>query len=313
MTTKQSKNGQKTSRQDVYEVVTNRIMSDLEKGIIPWKKPWVVSSRIGKFNPQYVAYSRATKKPYSLLNQMLLGLAGEWVTYDYAKKCGGHVKEGEKGSFVVVWKKIEKTVKDTETGEDKTEEYWFLKKYTVFHVATQCENISPLEFTQDELDSENETPDWMMGDNIAEELISAILKNPNAWKFSNVEQDTAHYNMMFDSVQIPPMKSFKDMSHYYSTLFHEFTHATGSKSRLDRDMSGKFGSQSYAREELCAEIGASFMTSLLGLDTVESEENTTAYIQSWLGRLKDDKQLVVKASGYASKAIDYMIDMAQSA
>lgn len=93
---------------DIYAEVTSRIMQQMESGVIPWRKPWIASG---------AAVSHATGKPYSLLNQMLLGRSGEYATYAQIQKAGGYVKKGEKASMVVFWKWIEQ--EDEETGERK--------------------------------------------------------------------------------------------------------------------------------------------------------------------------------------------------
>lgn len=295
---------------DVYQMVTDKIIERMEKdGIIPWRKPWVITSdKLTQFNPNCVAYSRNTGKPYSLLNQMMLGLAGEWATAKQIMADGGKIKKGEKASQVVFWKMDKKVVKDSETDEEKTQTYFILRYYNVFHVATQCEGIEPKKI---EIPTDTENP--FIGDGVTDEFINTILKSEKAWKFSNVDADRACYIPALDTVQIPHMKNFKSMNHYYSTLFHEFTHATGAKSRLDRDMSGRFGSSSYAKEELCAEIGSSFMTTLLGLETDATEDNTIAYLQSWIKALKEDNKLIVHAASKAQHAIDYMLEMAEIA
>ncbi len=113
---------------DIYAEITNRIIDQMENGIIPWEKPWIACSK---------AISHATGKPYSLLNQMLLGRPGEYLTYKQCSEAGGHVKKGEKASIVVFWKWL--TVEDEDTGEEK--EVPFLRYFTVFHI-DQCEGIT---------------------------------------------------------------------------------------------------------------------------------------------------------------------------
>lgn len=117
---------------NVYQIVTDRIIAELEKGIIPWERPWT-GVRDG-------AYSRATGRPYSLLNQILLGRPGEWLTYKQAQQAGGQVRKGEKGSVVVFWKLDAKADKDRDTGELKIKQVPILKYYYVFHIS-QCDGI----------------------------------------------------------------------------------------------------------------------------------------------------------------------------
>ena len=112
---------------DLYQEITNRIIAQMEEGIIPWHKPWISGKAI----------SRTTGKPYSLLNQMLLGRPGEYLTFKQCQDAGGKIKKGEKASIVVFWKWIE--TEDEETGEKK--EVPFLRYYNVFHI-DQCEGIT---------------------------------------------------------------------------------------------------------------------------------------------------------------------------
>ena len=113
---------------DIYAAVTDRIIAQFEAGQIPWHKPWVASGQ---------AVSRSTGKPYSLLNQLLLGQPGEYVTFKQAQQEGGHIRKGEKAQIVVFWKWIEQ--EDESTGEKK--QVPFLRYYSVFHLS-QCEGLT---------------------------------------------------------------------------------------------------------------------------------------------------------------------------
>ena len=117
---------------DIYKEVTDRIIAQLENGVIPWQKPWIAGSTTA-------AISHTTGKPYSLLNQMLLGRAGEYATFKQIQAAGGHVRKGEKGSIIVFYKFL--TSIDEETGE--VTEIPYLKYITVFHIS-QCEGILQL-------------------------------------------------------------------------------------------------------------------------------------------------------------------------
>ena len=119
---------------DIYSEVTARIIAQMEEGVIPWSKPWIACGK---------AISRSTGKPYSLLNQMLLGRPSEYLTFKQCQEAGGKVKRGEKSSMVVFWKFIEQ--KDEETGEVK--DVPFLRYYNVFHI-DQCEGIAAKHTTE---------------------------------------------------------------------------------------------------------------------------------------------------------------------
>jgi antirestriction protein ArdC len=122
------------------------------------------------------------------------------------------------------------------------------------------------------------------------------------------EGSEAFYRPFDDSIHLPAMEQFKHMEEFYSTAFHEMTHSTGVKKRLDRDMGGTFGSKSYAREELVAEIGAAFLTNLFGIRTDKVERNNKAYIQSWIQKLQKDPNLIITAATKAEKAMDFILD-----
>ena len=272
---------------DIYAEITARIIDQMENGIIPWQKPWVANGK---------AISHATGKAYSLLNQMLLGRPGEYLTFKQCQQAGGRVRKGEKSSMVVFWKWIEQ--EDEETGEKK--EIPFLRYYNVFHI-DQCEGISP---------RHTETlhmPDGAEAIEEAQEIIYDYLSREGV-KLTHTEGDRAFYKPSTDEVVLPIRKQFMSTAEYYSTVFHELTHSTGHASRLNRLTSPAFfGSEAYSKEELVAEIGASALVNHVGLETSNSLRNNVAYIQNWLRVLKDDKRLIVSASGKAEKAVNLIL------
>ena len=268
---------------DIYAAVTERIIEQMEQGIIPWQKPWISNSK---------AISHATGKPYSLLNQMLLGRPGEYLTFKQCQEAGGKVKKGEKASMVVFWKWIEQ--EDEETGEKK--EVPFLRYYNVFHI-DQCEGVSAKYTT------EVAFPDGADTLATAQEIIYDYLGREGV-KLLHEEGDRAFYRPSADEIVLPIRKQFMSTAEYYSTAFHELTHSTGHPKRLNRiTETARFGSAPYSREELCAELGASFLLNCLGIETIGSFHNNAAYISHWLGVLKEDKRLLVSAAGQADKAV----------
>lgn len=120
--------------------------------------------------------------------------------------------------------------------------------------------------------------------------------------------DRAFYCPSTDSITLPHMAQFAETSEYYSTAFHELTHSTGHAKRLNRmNNTAFFGSEAYSKEELIAEIGASALVNVAGLETSHSFRNSTAYIQNWLQVLKDDKRFIVFAAGKAEKAVNMIL------
>lgn len=277
---------------DVFEMVTNKIISELENGLIPWHKPWSMSCG---------AISRVSGKPYSLLNQILLSMArpdatGEWVTFKQANEEGGFVKKGEKGTQVVFWKPLE--VKDKDTDEVKT--IFYLRYYTVFHIS-QCEGLKPKYAISVET-TNPEPPDIQ-----AEKIIADYVARSGV-SFVRHKSNEAYYSPALDKIVVPEFTQFNSAPEAYSTYFHEMAHSTGSPNRLNRITApASFGSESYSKEELVAELSAAFLLNHTGLDSNAAFINNAAYIQSWLKELKNDKRLIVIAAGKAEKAVKYIL------
>ena len=270
---------------DIYAEITNRIVSEMESGLIPWQKPWFASGG---------CVSYATGKPYSLLNQMLLGRPGEYATYKQIQSAGGYVKKGQKASMVVFWKWIEQ--EDAETGEKK--EIPFLRYYNVFHI-DQCEGLKAKH--------SKPLPQSAEADQNAESIICGYLKSSGV-RMTHQQGDRAFYRPSTDSITLPLLAQFKETAEYYSTAFHELIHSTGHAKRLNRlDKTAFFGSEAYSKEELIAEIGASALVNLAGLETSRSFRNNAAYVQSWLKVLRNDKKMIVSAAGKADKAVSLIL------
>ena len=271
---------------DIYQTITDRMIAEMEQGIIPWKKPWMASG---------VAVSHITGKAYSLLNQMLLGRAGEYLTFKQVQAEGGWVRKGERSKMVVFWKWIEK--EDEETGE--TTQVPFLKYYNVFHV-DQCEGITAKHVTA--------MLDVVEADAEAETIIADYVKREGV-QMENREGNEAFYQPSTDRIVLPLMKQFKETAEYYSTAFHEMVHSTGHEKRLNRlDAPAHFGSEDYSKEELIAEIGSSALVHHCGLETPSSFRNNAGYIQNWLSVLKNDKRFIVSAACKAEKAVNLILE-----
>lgn len=275
---------------DIYAEVTDRIIKQLEQGVIPWQKPWIASGAA-------CAISRSTGKPYSLLNQLILGRPGEYATFAQIQKEGGRVKKGEKAAQVVFWKWLD--VEDEEKpGEIK--KIPLLKSFAVFHI-DQCDGLKPKHTTA-------APAQILQPDKAADQIITDYLTRSGV-KLIHQEGDRAFYRPSTDTVTLPLLAQFKETAEYYSTAFHELTHSTGHSSRLNRlSKTACFGSEEYSREELVAEIGAAALVNHAGLETSSSFRNSAAYIQSWLKALKDDKRMIVSAAGQAEKACGLILN-----
>ena len=275
---------------DVYSMVTDRIIAALEQGTIPWHKPWIGG------NSGCISYS--TGKPYSLLNHILLGgVSGEYITFKQATLAGGHVRKGEKSKTVVFWKPFEKT--DEETGE--ITKHFYLRYYSVFHL-DQVEGVDP-RWAVSVRPASDLKPD------AAADAIIQDYVDRSGITLRITESDRAFYQPSTDTVVVPQLSQYRKKEEFYSTAFHELTHSTGHKSRLDRiaDIVA-FGSHEYSREELCAELGAAFLVNHCGLESESSFRNSAAYIQGWLKALKNDKRLIVSAAGAAGKAVSLILN-----
>jgi antirestriction protein ArdC len=280
---------------DTYELVTRRIIAKLEAGTIPWKH--FASSPLAQ--PKNLV----SKKPYRGINHFLLsGLkygSEYWLTYKQAQDLGGFVKKGEKGELIVFWKFLD--VEDKETGE--TKQIPFLRHYYVWDVE-QCEGIDYAKLGEQTERTNNPIE-------TAERIIDGV---PNLPRLVIDGTPKAFYSPGEDFVHMTERSACVSDSAYYDTLFHELTHATGHKSRLDR-MEGdtawcKFGSKPYANEELVAEMGAAMLCAEAGIFQ-ETEENSAAYIANWLTKLENDNRLVVHAATKAQKAADYILNQAE--
>lgn len=283
------------AKANVYDMVTNRIIAELEKGKIPWEKPWT-GVRSG-------AYNRITKRPYSLLNQMLLQHRGEYATFKQWQDLGGHVRKGEKSEIVVFWKIFESKETDSDTGEIEVKKIPLLRYYNVFHIS-QVEGVEPL--APEQLNDEVEPIE--AGDKIITYYINREHLN-----FVECKSNKAYYSPSNDTVVVPLKEQYNIINEYYSTTFHELIHSTGHKDRLNRLQTGTvaaFGSEDYSKEECVAEIGSATLMSIAGIETPKTFRNSTAYIQNWLQVLRNDNKFIVSASSKAEKAVNYILAQA---
>ena len=277
-------------KKDIYEMVTDRIIEQLENGVVAWQKPWT--------GVHDGAYNRISNKPYSLLNQMLLSKTGEYATFKQWTELGGHIRKGEKAEIVTFWK-IQQIEEENDNGEKIIKQLPLLRYYNVFHIS-QVEGVEPKSIDLNELQPIEE----------AERIKTEYMQREHI-KILEKVTDKAFYSPSLDYIQVPCKEQYQNIEEFYSTLFHEMTHSTGHKNRLDREDVKDcmyFGSENYSKEELCAELGSAFLINKLGIASSKSFNNSTAYIQSWLRVLKNDKKFIISASSRAEKAVKYILN-----
>ncbi|MCO8122889.1 zincin-like metallopeptidase domain-containing protein [Stieleria sp. TO1_6] len=292
-----AKRNQKNKR-DIYQEVTDKIIGYLEQGTVPWRKP--IKGVGGSGFPRNLQ----SGKNYRGINVLLLGVrafesgfgSSYWLTFKQTKELGGQVRKGERGSLVTFWKLYATT--DRASGDEI--EVPVLKHYTVFNLG-QIDGIESPDTMSDAAETEAFEPLRH-----AEAIVARYTDGPS------LHHDGGHrafYRPRTDSVHMPRPEDFNDRETYYGTLFHELSHSTAHSSRLDRGIDTEpapFGSPDYSREELIAELSASFLCAAAGISPPTIEQSA-AYLQSWITVLKGDARLIVNAAGAAQKSADRIL------
>jgi antirestriction protein ArdC len=281
---------------DVYEAITNRVIAAIEEGAGRWQMPW---HRSGVSRP----VNAHTKKSYRGVNVVALWAAagaygyssGFWATYKQWRHVEAQVRKGERASLIVFWKELEREVEDEETGERELRKTLFARASWVFN--------------SDQVDGW--APPAAPKRNPVEAIDQAEAFTAASGADIRHGGDRAYYRGSDDHVQIPDRERFTGSATstpteaYYATLLHELTHWTGHESRLDRDLSGRFGNEAYAMEELVAELGAAFLCADLSITNTPRPDHA-AYIGNWLDVLKRDKRAIFTAARKAAQATDYL-------
>lgn len=284
------------NRRDVYEIITERILALMDKGVNPWRRPW-------QTGPRRAPQNLLSRRPYRGVNVLLLGCseyaAPYWLTFRQALAIGGNVKKGEKASIAVFWKMLDARG-DEEHPAEPGKKIPMLRYYSVFNV----EQTEGIDYPKPDLPTFTHDP-------IAEaEKIVAQMPTPPS--ITHTDHERAYYREHTDTVNVPPLERFENAAEYYSTLFHELTHATKAATRLNRkapdyDENGPqgFGTKNYGREELVAEMGSAFLCGMAGIEE-RTLENSAAYLDGWRKVIKEDTRLVVMAAAAAQKAVDFI-------
>ncbi|WP_437884540.1 ArdC family protein [Pseudomonas sp. LRF_L74] len=298
---------------DLYQTVTDKIISVLNEGAIPWIKPWSAHSTSG-YQPFPV--NAVSQRPYSGINLLLLWAEARmqgytqdrWLTFNQARKAGGHVRKGEQSTLAVLYKPMERDALDEngipildENDEVKQVRFALLRNHFLFNI----EQTEGLEHLLPEPDTQ---PESSFDANAKAEAL--MLQSGAQIRHKN--GDDAFYSPIRDFIQLPTKEQFHDEGGYYATALHELTHWSGHQSRLGREgvvTPTRFGTPQYAFEELVAEMGAAFLCAHTG---VQGELRHEGYLQSWLDLLREDKRAIFRASGQARTASEYLLALSSS-
>ena len=294
------------SNKTVFTIVTERVIKEMEKGIVPWRKPW---DKTGN-NNSILAKNAINGNTYSFINQILLGMrGGQYVGKQQMEKYGGTAKPDAPKYFVTGWFKDIKERTDKNTGEVIVDENGNPKTYTTlnyrYYWVWDVNDVEGLKLPKHRTEERHNT-----GIDEAENVIGMYIKNSGIG-FNNEGSDMAFYRPSTDSVTVPNINQFKDVAEYYSTTFHELTHSTGHPKRLDRLTSAGFGTSEYAKEELVAELGSAFALATLEIDSSATLQNSTAYLQGWIKALKNDDHLIYDAAKMAEEAVNLIFKDAE--
>ena len=281
-----------TSKNKVYQIITDQFIQSLKQEKIPWSKPWI--------SEKPVSYN---KHVYTGINSLLLSLTEHkspiWLTFNKIKSLNGNLKKDSKSQIITFWKSLIYK-NNLESGETEIKNIPYLRYYKVFNF-NDIENI-PLPkwyVKKDKLD-------FIPMEN-AEKISNNYLTKENLDIKENGSK--AYYNPTKDCIGMPTKENFFSENEYYSTLFHELNHSTGHNKRLARESFKElFSSKTeYSFEELIAEIGACFLCSEIGILN-KVKNNSKAYIQSWISVLKNNPKMIINASGKAQKSVNFILN-----
>lgn len=281
------------SHSKVYDIVFSKICENLKAGELPWERGYHTSTPKQAINPITGTVYSGSNASLLFVSQLMGSFTSEkFATYKQWKSKGREIKETEfkNGTPIVFWSKKESKTETTKSGQPK--EFMFVRYYTVYNESQLVGYEMPL------VDKLNFNP--------IESAETLIKNSPLSGLRVVHDKQAAFYNPSLDYVNTPKKETYKSESHYYATLFHEFGHATGHVSRLNRDLKNVFGSHAYGREELVAELCSAFLRAESGIDA--KIERSTAYCQSWLKQFQNHPKEMLQAFTQATKAADYILN-----
>ena len=302
----------------VYEIITQKIIDSLENGFIPWKKPWNGTNDI--YSNFDIPCNYKTGNQYNGLNILLL-LSQEkksryWLTMKQLTSLGGKLKVGAKASIVTYWTMFEVDLEKNgqkvydKDGNIETKKIPYLRYSNVFNL-DDCYGYTPIKTRKETgnyekaIAIEKGKADSFITVTACETVVNSMPKKP----VIKYDENRAFYCVGPDYVNMPKPYNFHTNHGYYATLFHELTHSTMHKSRLDRKEGiNSSRNKGYAFEELVAELGSCFLCAETGINKPELLENSESYIKGWLTAFRNDPSMIVKASSKAQKAVKYILD-----
>jgi len=288
------------SQAEIRESVTSKIVEALRSGAVPfWRKPWSEGCNAG------YPTNAVTGKHYRGVNLLLLSLAGHaskwWATYNQWRSIDGQVRRGEKGTQIILYKPITRK-KINDDGEEEVSSFPLMKTWTVFNIAQVDGNLDQFRASYQPNPGAAKVVDF----GPAEEVIAATGAD------IRYGGDRAFYSPEDDLIKLPPKDAFETTHEFYGVLAHEVTHWTGHTTRLNRlSKFARFGNESYAVEELVAELGSAFLLAELGIPQSEDLSNAIGYLDHWVKVLQRDHTAIFTASSAASKAVDYVLSFSK--
>ena len=285
--------------QEYRDELVKKLCDAMEQGTAPWQRTWTDGD---------APFNAVSGRSYHGINSINLAVQSQalghaedprWCTFDQAKEKGWHVKPGEKGTHIEFYKFDEKPKVDEfgdpvldADGKQEVEKSVLVRNYVVFH-ASQIEGITPYEPKARNPIETSEKAERILNESGAE-----IRQGGNE----------AFYNQAGDYIQVPERDQFKSQADYYSTALHELGHWTGHPSRLNRETSSDINSETYAKEELVAEITSMFVSAETGIpQTQEHFDNHAAYVDHWVKAIKEDPNALFKAVNQAQKASEEIL------
>jgi len=304
------------STEQIMKEVTGIVIEGLKKGKIPWRKPWA-SASIGGAPQNYNHKTAYHGSNTIILTSVMMAkdyTTNYWVTYKGAKDLGGNVAKGQGGYPVVYWKFIEK--EETIDGVVETIKIPFLRHFTVFNL----DQLEGIEMPKKPKKSPAK-PLKVIAE--AEEVVTNYVEREENLTLDIKASNKARFIPSLDKIECPTIRQHVEEAkengqsvtdgkqHYYSTMFHEMVHSTGTKERCNREGVTKpihFGDHEYSKEELVAEIGSAILSAKLGLISDRVIENRQAYLNSWISKLESNPKWIIWAGGRSERAVKYILD-----